>query len=62
MRLEVKLERSLGWLQMRLPRMAWEKGMECLVDEGWQLEKWRYIFIISPFQVFILYKNFSIDL
>ena len=27
---------------MRLPRMAWEKGMERLVDEGWQLEKWRY--------------------
>ena len=22
-RLEVKLERSLGWLQMHLPRMAW---------------------------------------
>ena len=23
-------ERSLGWLQMRLPQMAWEKGMERL--------------------------------
>ena len=37
-----ELERSLGWLQMRLPRMAWEKGMKRLVDGGWQLEKWRY--------------------
>ena len=23
-------------------RVAREYGMECLVDEGWQLEKWRY--------------------
>ena len=23
-----------------LPRMAKEKGMESLVDEGWQLDKW----------------------
>ena len=22
--------------------VPWEKGMECLVDGGWQLEKWRY--------------------
>ena len=31
-----------GVLQMHLPWMAWEKGMERLVDGGWQLEKWRY--------------------
>jgi hypothetical protein len=37
MRLEVKLER----FQMRLPRMAWEKDREHLVDGGWQLEKLR---------------------
>ena len=28
-----------GWLQMRLPGMVWEKGMERLLDGGWQLEK-----------------------
>ena len=27
---------------MPSPQMAKEKGMEHLVDEGWQLEKWRY--------------------
>ena len=32
MRLEVKLEMSLQWLQKRLPRTACEKGMESLVD------------------------------
>ena len=32
--------RSSSWLQISMVR---EKGMECLVDEGWQLEKWRYI-------------------
>ena len=24
------------------PQMAKEKGMEHLMDEGWQLEKWKY--------------------
>ena len=24
-----------------LPQFTKEKCMECLVDEGWQLEKWR---------------------
>ena len=31
-RLEVKLERSLGWLQMHLPRISREKVMQCLMD------------------------------
>ena len=59
-----------GVLQMRLPRMTWEKGMERLVDGGWQLEKWRYVFtcpfppVISsifgksfpfPFSYFVLF-------
>ena len=28
--------RSLGWLEMCLPWMAWEKGMERLVDGSWK--------------------------
>ena len=44
--MEVKLERSLGWLQMSLPQMAWEKGMDRLVDGGWQLEKLRYCWLL----------------
>ena len=51
MRLEVKLERSLGWLQMRLPRMAWEKGMEPLVDWGWQLKKVEILLVVGGFDV-----------
>ena len=31
-RLETKVERSLGWLQMDLLLIAWEKRIECLVD------------------------------
>ena len=27
---------------VHLPWIAWEKGIEHLVDGGWQLEKWRY--------------------
>ena len=33
------LWRSSGWLQIRRSQMVKETGMECLVDEGWQLEK-----------------------
>ena len=55
-RLEVKLERSLGWLQMHLPRMAWEKDMERLVDGGWQLEKWRYCWYLCNFNT--VWPNF----
>ena len=39
----------IGWLQMRLPQMAWEKGIERLVDGGWQLEKWRYCWWLVGF-------------
>ena len=31
--------------------MAWEKGMERLVDGGWQLEKWRYCWWLVLFDV-----------
>ena len=34
MRLEVKFERSLGWLPMHLPKIAWEKCMLHLEDSG----------------------------
>jgi hypothetical protein len=33
-RAKVELERSLGWLHLRLPRIAWEKCLEHLVDGG----------------------------
>ena len=46
MRLDVKLERSLGWLKVHLPRIAWEKSMERLVNGGWQVEKWVYIYLL----------------
>ena len=44
-RLEVKLERSLGCLQMCLPRMAYKKGMEHLVDFPVDLTVWETFFI-----------------
>ena len=31
------------------PTKAWEKGMERLVDGGWQLEKWRYCWWLVTF-------------
>ena len=58
MRLEVKLERSLGWLQMCLPRMAWENGMESFVDGGWKPTVTSSIFGKSfhfPFPYFVLF-------
>ena len=35
---EVKMERSLEWLQMCLLRIAWEKVMEHLVDGFWKTQ------------------------
>ena len=38
------------WVAADLPPwMAKEKGMEHLVDEGWQLEKWRYYWRLVGF-------------
>ena len=48
-RLEEKLEKSLGWLQMHLPWKTLEKAMEHLVGEGWQVEKWRYCWWLEGF-------------
>jgi len=41
-RLMVKVWRSSGRLQIHQPQMTKAKGMKHLVDEGWQLEKWRH--------------------
>ena len=37
-----KLRGEAGEVTGVVADVPWEKGMECLVDGGWQLEKWRY--------------------
>ena len=51
MRLKVKLERSLGWLQMHLPQIAWEKRYEAF--SGWVMAagKIEVLFVVSELDV-----------
>ena len=50
-RLEVKLERSLGWLQMRLPKMAWEKGIGTFSGWGMAAGKVEVLLVVGGFDV-----------
>ena len=50
-RLEVRLERSLGWFHMCLPQMAWEKGMKHLMDVGTSAGKMEILLVVGGFDV-----------
>ena len=37
-----EIRREIGKVIRMILQIAWENGMECLVNGRWLLEKWRY--------------------